>query len=57
MGVNWAGLLGLALIISGQKRSLENRDFIGVLLAFVAALFYALIPNFDGSSGKLMESF
>ena len=38
--------LGLALIISGQKLSLNDRDFLGILLAFIAALFYALIPNF-----------
>ena len=38
--------LGLALIIGGQKLSLSNRDFVGVILAFTAAIFYALIPNF-----------
>jgi len=49
-GKRWAliglAFLGLALIISGQKLSLDDRDFVGVLLAFTAALFYALIPNF-----------
>jgi len=38
--------LGLALIISGQKLSLGDRDFVGILLALIAAFFYALIPNF-----------
>lgn len=37
--------LGLILIMSGQEISFENRDFIGILLAFTAAFFYAVIPN------------
>jgi len=37
--------VGLLIIFSGQKVSLENRDFLGVLFAFTAAVFYALIPN------------
>ena len=37
---------GFLLIASGQEFSLDSRDFIGVLLALVAAFFYALIPNF-----------
>ena len=49
-GKRWAliglAFLGLALIISGQRFSLHDRDFVGVILAFIAALFYALIPNF-----------
>ncbi|ASJ06320.1 DMT family transporter [Thermococcus pacificus] len=49
-GKRWAligmAFLGLALIISGQRLSLNDRDFVGILLAFVAAFFYALIPNF-----------
>ena len=49
-GKRWAligmAFLGLALIISGQRFSLNDRDFVGVILAFIAALFYALIPNF-----------
>ena len=36
---------GLLLIFSGQKVGLENRNFLGVLFAFIAAFFYALIPN------------
>lgn len=36
---------GLVLIMSGQKISFKNRDFIGILLAFTAAFFYAMIPN------------
>jgi len=38
--------LGFILIASDQEFSLESRDFIGVMLALVAAFFYALIPNF-----------
>lgn len=37
--------LGLILIMSGQEISFENRDFVGILLAFTAAFFYAMIPN------------
>jgi len=37
---------GFLLIASGQEFNLNSRDFIGVLLALVAAFFYALIPNF-----------
>jgi len=42
IGMAFAGFL---LIASGQKFSLNSRDFIGVLLALAAAFFYALIPN------------
>ncbi|WP_456367525.1 DMT family transporter [Thermococcus sp.] len=45
-GLIGLAFLGLALIISGQKLSLGDRDFVGILLALIAALFYALIPNF-----------
>ncbi|WP_456366574.1 DMT family transporter [Thermococcus sp.] len=49
-GERWAliglAFLGLTLIISGQRLSLNDRDFVGVLSAFTAALFYALILNF-----------
>jgi len=38
--------LGLILIMSGQRFDLTNRDFLGIILALIAALFYALIPNF-----------
>ncbi|WP_054840347.1 EamA family transporter [Thermococcus sp. JCM 11816] len=37
--------LGLLLIMSGQEISFKNRDFVGILLAFTAAFFYAMIPN------------
>ncbi|WP_457751493.1 DMT family transporter [Thermococcus sp.] len=37
---------GFLFIASGQEFNLNSRDFIGVLLALVAAFFYALIPNF-----------
>ncbi|WP_297488440.1 DMT family transporter [Thermococcus sp.] len=61
-GRRWAliglAFLGLALIVSGQRLSLNDRDFVGVILAFTAALFYALIPNFGRSlrevDGKLL---
>ncbi len=61
-GERWAliglAFLGLALVISGQRLSLNDRDFVGVILAFTAALFYALIPNFGRSlrevDGKLL---
>ena len=36
---------GLLLITSSQKISLSDRDFMGIVLAFLAAFFYALIPN------------
>ncbi|AMQ18792.1 DMT family transporter [Thermococcus peptonophilus] len=36
---------GLLLIMSGQEIGFENRDFVGILLAFTAAFFYAMIPN------------
>ncbi len=45
-GLIGLAFLGLALIISGQKPSLGDRDFVGILLALIAAFFYALIPNF-----------
>jgi drug/metabolite transporter (DMT)-like permease len=38
--------LGLVLIISNQDVNLDNRDFTGIVLALIAAFFYALIPNF-----------
>ncbi len=44
-GLIGLAFLGLTLIISGQKLSLNDRDFVGILLALIAALFYALIPN------------
>jgi len=37
--------LGLLLIGSGQEIDVANRNFIGVVLAFIAAIFYAMIPN------------
>lgn len=37
--------LGLGIIISGQEISINNRDFIGIMFALIAAFFYALIPN------------
>ncbi|WP_297064194.1 DMT family transporter [Thermococcus sp.] len=37
--------LGLLLIASSQRVSLSDRDFIGVVFAFLGAIFYALIPN------------
>ncbi|MEO2152254.1 MAG: DMT family transporter, partial [Thermococcus sp.] len=36
---------GLLLIASSQRISLSDRDFIGIVFAFLGALFYALIPN------------
>ncbi|WP_258083347.1 DMT family transporter [Thermococcus thermotolerans] len=36
---------GLILIMSGQDVDLGNRDFVGILLAAIAAFFYSLIPN------------
>ncbi|WP_198362173.1 DMT family transporter [Thermococcus barossii] len=49
---------GLILIMSGQNVDLGDRDFIGILLALVAAFFYALIPNFGrflrGIDGKTL---
>ncbi|WP_324734870.1 EamA family transporter [Thermococcus sp. SY098] len=37
--------LGLLIIMSEQKMNFENRDFIGAVFAFIAAVFYAMIPN------------
>ncbi|WP_088867351.1 DMT family transporter [Thermococcus radiotolerans] len=49
---------GLILIMSGQNVDLGDRDFIGILLALVAAFFYALIPNLGrflrGIEGKTL---
>ncbi|WP_297090466.1 DMT family transporter [Thermococcus sp.] len=42
IGMAFAGLI---LIMSGQKVDLGNRDFVGILLAAIAAFFYSLIPN------------
>ena len=42
LGIAFVGLL---IVFSDQKASLENRGFLGVLFAFIAAFFYALIPN------------
>ncbi len=36
---------GLLLIASSQRISLSDRDFIGIVFAFLGALFYALILN------------
>ncbi|CAI1492499.1 Permeases of the drug/metabolite transporter (DMT) superfamily [Thermococcus nautili] len=36
---------GLLLIASSQRISLSDRDFTGIVFAFLGALFYALIPN------------
>ena len=36
---------GLLIIASSQRISLSDRDFIGIVFAFLGALFYALIPN------------
>jgi len=36
---------GLLLIASSQRISLSDRDFIGIVFAFLGALFYSLIPN------------
>ncbi|ASJ11524.1 DMT family transporter [Thermococcus thioreducens] len=36
---------GLILIMSGQDVDLGNSDFVGILLALIAAFFYSLIPN------------
>lgn len=44
-GLIGLAFLGLVLIISGQRIDLGNRDFVGILLALIAAFFYALIPN------------
>lgn len=50
--------LGLILIMSGQSLDLSDRNFIGILLALVAAFFYALIPNLGrflrGIDGKTL---
>jgi len=49
---------GLILIMSGQNVDLGDRNFIGILLALVAAFFYALIPNLGrflrGIEGKTL---
>ena len=45
-GLIGLAFLGLVMIISGQRMDLRNRAFLGVMLALVAAFFYALIPNF-----------
>ncbi|MBP1911596.1 DMT family transporter [Thermococcus stetteri] len=49
---------GLILIVNGQEMSLENRNFVGILLAFTAAFFYAMIPNLGrllkGIDGKVL---
>ncbi|ASJ08299.1 permease [Thermococcus siculi] len=45
-GLIGLAFLGLALIMSGQRLDLGNRDFLGIVLALIAAFFYALIPNF-----------
>ncbi len=37
--------LGLLIIMSEQKMNFENRDFVGAVFAFIAAIFYAMIPN------------
>ena len=47
--------LGLLIIMSGQKMDFNNRDFAGAVFAFVAAVFYAMIPNL-GRFLKDMES-
>ncbi|ADT84649.1 DMT family transporter [Thermococcus barophilus] len=37
--------LGLMIIMSEQKMNFKNRDFVGAVFAFIAAVFYAMIPN------------
>ena len=37
--------MGLLLIASSQRASLSDGDFVGVVFAFLGAIFYALIPN------------
>ncbi|WP_297470008.1 DMT family transporter [Thermococcus sp.] len=37
--------MGLLLIASFQRASLTDGDFVGVVFAFLGAIFYALIPN------------
>jgi drug/metabolite transporter (DMT)-like permease len=57
-GLIGLAFLGLTLIMSGQDVNLGNRDFIGIILALIAAFFYALIPNFGrflrGIDGKIL---
>ncbi|ASJ03632.1 permease [Thermococcus profundus] len=48
-GLIGLAFLGLVLIMSGQEVNLGNRDFTGIVLALIAAFFYALIPNFGRS--------
>ncbi|NJE27124.1 DMT family transporter, partial [Thermococcus sp. MV5] len=45
IGLIGLAFLGLVLIVSGQSLDFHNKDFLGIILALTAALFYALIPN------------
>ncbi|NJF26101.1 DMT family transporter [Thermococcus sp. Bubb.Bath] len=45
-GLIGMAFMGVILIMSGQRLNLSNRDFLGIVLALIAAFFYALIPNF-----------
>jgi drug/metabolite transporter (DMT)-like permease len=51
---------GFVIIVSGEKLNLGDRDFLGIILALIAAFFYALIPNFGRLlreiDGKLLTS-